>query len=88
MHKSTLSYEKSRSGNIAGATHVQIYKITHNQLDTIFTQSDAKLLLYVLKSFAGSYQLKQTFNYKTTKPQKKIFTLLMSSLNITSQVQT
>jgi hypothetical protein len=46
-------YEKSRSGNKAGATHVQIYKTTHIQLDVIFTQSDAKLLLYVLKSFAG-----------------------------------
>lgn len=46
-------YEKSRSGNKAGATHVQIYKIIHIQLDEILTQSDAKLLLYVLKSFAG-----------------------------------
>jgi hypothetical protein len=46
-------YEKSRSGNKAGATHVQIYKTTHIQLDAILTQSDAKLLLYVLKSFAG-----------------------------------
>jgi hypothetical protein len=50
-------YEKSRSGNKAGAIHVQIYKTTHIQLDDILTQSEAKLLLYVLKSFAGWYQL-------------------------------
>ncbi len=46
-------YEKSRSGNKAGAIHVQMYKTTHIQLDDILTQSEAKLLLYVLKSFAG-----------------------------------
>lgn len=34
-------YEKSRSGNNAGATHVQMYRITQIQLDTILTQSDA-----------------------------------------------
>jgi hypothetical protein len=48
-----IFYEKSRSGNKAGATQVQIYKIIHIQLDVILTQSDARLLLYVLKSFAG-----------------------------------
>jgi hypothetical protein len=48
-----IFYEKSRSGNKAGAIHVQTYKTTHIQLDVILTQSDAKLLLYVLKSFAG-----------------------------------
>ena len=51
-------YEKSRSGNKAGAIHVQMYKTTQIQLETIFTQSEARLLLYVLKSAAGSYQLK------------------------------
>jgi len=64
-------YEKSRSGNKAGAIHVQIYKSTHIQLDVILTQSDAKLLLYVLKSFAGRYQLK-TIQKKYLKKYKSI----------------
>lgn len=49
------SYEKSLSGNRAGAAIVQVYNAKQTQLDTILTQTDAMLLFKCVKSLSGLY---------------------------------
>lgn len=46
-------YEKSRSGNKAGAARVHVYKAKQSHEETIFTQTAAILLFKCRKSLSG-----------------------------------